>query len=162
MHFDWTGELHKLRLAQNVKAEPRVVKPKKIETPVVNVVKIDVQETFPTIDVDSMASCINCGICVWIGTADKVPPATQLACPLDSDWNTNAEPFCAQCWDKERAQLEELGSTYKSIGPKVAKENKNKVEAAADKKKAAAKMKKAASKMKYKVRICSYFLQRCF
>ena len=177
LFFDWEGELQKLRNAHHCKSTARMVNVKRESKPKIEIATINndsptvnnnVIDTaiIPSIDLDLMVTCCTCGVAVWIGSEEEVPPATLLAHPPDSDWTTgNAEPFCPSCWEKETQQLEAMGAAaYKSIGPKVGKQKtttKDKDEAAAKKKADAAAKKKAdaaakkkadaAKKMKYKV-----------
>ena len=83
------------------------------------------------LDLDFLKQCVTCGIAVWTGLEKDVPRGVTLACPPESDWTDNAEPYCSGCWDDEDEFLDGLLDNYKAIGGKTA-ETKQK-EAAAKK-----------------------------
>ena len=50
------------------------------------------------IAIDSLGSCLTCGVVVWIGAPDNVVPQIGLGFPLDADWTQGTiEPYCEKC-----------------------------------------------------------------
>ena len=66
-------------------------------------------------DADSLKTCHECGIAVWIGPADAAVAGVGIACPTETDWGSakNQEPYCAACWEKENGFLEKMAAGYK-------------------------------------------------
>ena len=119
MPFDWAAELVKQEEIKPRKSSEKEVRSRIKKEPKQSAATAaaSVPQTY---DLDYMKCCDKCAVQVWIGQENEVPRGVQLACPRETDWTDNAEPYCGVCWEKESALLDGMTKNYKAIGTKNA------------------------------------------
>ena len=65
-----------------------------------------------------LSKCATCSVAVWIGRVADASRDIAIAYPLNSNWNSNCQPYCEECWDQELKILQDLGAEHCAVGAK--------------------------------------------